>query len=151
QDETAVFTGNVQQTLSEIRLMKASNAEEIERKNGTAGVDKLYQYGLREAKVMALIGPLMSMIIMLVIVVLIGYGGMRVASGMMSPGSLVAFLLYLFQSIMPVTFFAMFFTQLKTTIGATERIIGILELEYDAGQEGLETEVGNQSIRVQNV
>src|SRR5699024_5298863 len=30
QDETAVFTGNVQQTLSEIRLMKASNAEEIE-------------------------------------------------------------------------------------------------------------------------
>src|SRR5699024_3983852 len=55
QDETAVFTGNVQQTLSEIRLMKASNAEEIEKKNGIAGVDKLYQYGLREAKVMALI------------------------------------------------------------------------------------------------
>src|SRR5699024_2513471 len=46
QDETAVFTGNVQQTLSEIRLMKASNAEEIEKKNGIAGVDKLYQYGL---------------------------------------------------------------------------------------------------------
>src|SRR5699024_2206191 len=55
QDETAVFTGNVQQTLSEIRLMKASNAEEIEKENGIAGVDKLYQYGLREAKVMALI------------------------------------------------------------------------------------------------
>src|SRR5699024_2241245 len=34
QDETAVFTGKVQQTLSEIRLMKASNAEEIEKKNG---------------------------------------------------------------------------------------------------------------------
>lgn len=151
QDETAVFTGNVQQTLSEIRLMKASNAEEIERKNGTAGVDKLYQYGLREAKVMALIGPLMSMIIMLVIVVIIGYGGMRVASGMMSTGSLVAFLLYLFQIIMPVTLFAMFFTQLQKAKGATERIIGILELQYEAGQEGLETDVGNKSIRVQNV
>ena len=151
QDETAVFTGNVQQTLSEIRLMKASNAEEIEKKNGIAGVDKLYQYGLREAKVMALIGPLMSMIIMLVIVVIIGYGGMRVASGMMSTGSLVAFLLYLFQIIMPVTLFAMFFTQLQKAKGATERIIGILELQYEAGQEGLETDVGNKSIRVQNV
>src|SRR5699024_11937660 len=42
QDETAVFTGNVQQKLSEIRLMKDSNVEEIERKNGTDGVDKLY-------------------------------------------------------------------------------------------------------------
>src|SRR5690625_331244 len=151
QDETAVFTGNVQQTLSEIRLMKASNAEEIEKKNGIAGVDKLYQYGLREAKVMALIGPLMSMIIMLVIVVIIGYGGMRVASGMMSTGSLVAFLLYLFQIIMPVTLFAMFFTQLQKAKGATERIIGILELQYEAGQEGLETDVGNKSIQVQNV
>jgi len=151
QDETAVFTGNVQQTLSEIRLMKASNAEEIEKENGIAGVDKLYQYGLREAKVMALIGPLMSMIIMLVIVVIIGYGGMRVASGMMSTGSLVAFLLYLFQIIMPVTLFAMFFTQLQKAKGATERIIGILELQYEAGQEGLETDVGNKSIQVQNV
>src|SRR5699024_7294254 len=149
-DETAVFTGNVQQTLSEIRLMKASNAEEIEKKNGIAGVDKLYQYGLREAKVMALIGPLMSMIIMLVIVVIIGYGGMRVASGMMSTGSLVAFLLYLFQIIMPVTLLAMFFTQLQKAKGATERIIGILELQYEAGQEGLETDVGNKSIQVQH-
>src|SRR5699024_11984879 len=56
QDETAVFTGNVQQTLSESRLMKASNAEEIEKKNGIAGVDKLDQYGVREAEVMAVIG-----------------------------------------------------------------------------------------------
>src|SRR5699024_8835448 len=71
QDETSVFPGNVQQTLSEIRLMKGYNAEEIKKKNGIAGVDKLYKYGLREAKVMALIGPLMSMIIMLVIVVII--------------------------------------------------------------------------------
>ncbi|VEH76432.1 ABC transporter [Bacillus licheniformis] len=31
QDETASFTGHVQQTLSEIRLMKASNAEHTEK------------------------------------------------------------------------------------------------------------------------
>lgn len=151
QDETAVFTGNVQQTLSEIRLMKASNAESNEQKSGADGVDKLYQYGLREAKVMALIGPLMSMIIMLVIVVIIGYGGMRVASGMMSTGSLVAFLLYLFQIIMPVTMFAMFFTQLQKAKGATERIIGILDLTPEAGQEGLEVDVSNKQIIVKDV
>src|SRR5699024_2850401 len=120
QDETAVFTGNVHQTLSEIRLMKASNAEEIEKKKGIAGVDKLYQYSLREAKVMVFIELHMYMIIMMVIVVIIGYGGMRVASGMMSTGSLVAFILYLFQIIMPVTLFAMFFTQLQKAKSATE-------------------------------
>src|SRR5699024_11877507 len=52
---------------------------------------------------------------------------------------------------MPVTLFAMFFTQLQKAKGATERIIGILELQYEAGQEGLETDVGNKSIQVQNV
>src|SRR5699024_12699842 len=103
QDETAVLALIEEHPLSEIRLMEAANAEESERKNGTGGVDELHQYGLREGKVMAVIAPLMSMIIMLVMVVIIGYGGMRVASGMMSTGSLVAFLLYLFQIIMPVT------------------------------------------------
>ncbi len=34
QDETAVFTGDVQQTLGEIRLMKASNAEKNGKEKG---------------------------------------------------------------------------------------------------------------------
>src|SRR5699024_3054379 len=51
QDETATFTGHVQQTLSEIRLMKASNAEEYEEMKGKKGIRKLLNFGLREAKV----------------------------------------------------------------------------------------------------
>src|SRR5699024_8195593 len=53
QDETAIFTGKVQQTLSEIRLMKASNAEANEQKDGFNGIGKLYHFGIREAKIMA--------------------------------------------------------------------------------------------------
>lgn len=34
QDETATFTGNIQQTLGEIRLMKSSTAEPVEEKKG---------------------------------------------------------------------------------------------------------------------
>src|SRR5699024_7931319 len=41
QDETAMFTGNVQQTLSEIRLMKASNAEKDAERKGIAGIKSL--------------------------------------------------------------------------------------------------------------
>ena len=35
QDETANFTGHIQQTLSEIRLMKASTAEQNEEAKGS--------------------------------------------------------------------------------------------------------------------
>ncbi|MYL60324.1 multidrug ABC transporter permease, partial [Virgibacillus halodenitrificans] len=103
QDETAIFTGDVQQTLSEIRLMKASNAEKAEAAKGKLGIKKLLDLGLKEAKIYALIAPIMYFVMMVVIVMIIAYGGMRVASGTMSTGSLVAFLLYLFQIIMPVT------------------------------------------------
>ncbi|GIN70586.1 ABC transporter ATP-binding protein [Bacillus sp. J14TS2] len=151
QDETAVFTGHVQQTLGEIRLMKASNAEQSEEKKGLFGIEKLLGYGLKEARIFALIAPIMYLVVMVVIVMIIGYGGMRVASGAMSTGSLVAFLLYLFQIIMPITSFATFFTQLQKAKGATERIIGILELPLEEGQEGIDMDIAAKPISVQNI
>jgi ATP-binding cassette, subfamily B, bacterial AbcA/BmrA len=151
QDETAVFTGEIQQTLSEIRLMKSSTAELNEETKGLTGIDKLLGFGLKEARITALIAPLMYLVIMIVIVMIIGYGGMRVANGSMSTGSLVAFLLYLFQIIFPITSFAMFFTQLQKAKGATERIIDILELKLEEGQTGLEMDITNKPIYVHNV
>ncbi|KXH83876.1 ABC transporter ATP-binding protein [Sporosarcina sp. HYO08] len=151
QDETAVFTGQIQQTLGEIRLMKASTAERNEEEKGMAGIQKLLGYGLKEARITALIAPLMYLVVMIVIVMIIGYGGMRVANGTMSTGALVAFLLYLFQIIFPITSFAMFFTQLQKAKGATERIIDILELPLEEGQDGLDIDIANQPIYVKDV
>jgi ATP-binding cassette, subfamily B, bacterial AbcA/BmrA len=151
QDETAVFSGDIQQTLSEIRLMKSSTAEQMEETKGLSGINKLLGFGLKEARISALIAPLMYLVIMMVIVMIIGYGGIRVANGTMSTGSLIAFLLYLFQIIFPITSFAMFFTQLQKAKGATERIIDILELPLEEGQSGLELDVANKPIIVRNV
>ncbi|MDF2788903.1 MAG: multidrug transporter permease [Neobacillus sp.] len=151
QDETAAFTGNIQQTLSEIRLMKASTAEHHEETKGVTGIGNLLGFGLKEARITALIAPIMYLVVMIVIVMIIGYGGMRVANGTMSTGSLVAFLLYLFQIIFPITSFAMFFTQLQKAKGATERIIDILNLPLEEGQEGLELDITNKPILVSHV
>ncbi|KON85544.1 multidrug ABC transporter permease [Sporosarcina globispora] len=151
QDETAIFTGNITQTLGEIRLMKSSTAEQNEEEKGMDGIDKLLGYGLREARIFAMIGPTMYLIMMVVIVMIIAYGGMRVASGTMSTGSLVAFLLYLFQIIMPITSFAMFFTQLQKAKGATERIIEILEESLEDGQYGIEMDISSKPIIIDNV
>lgn len=151
QDETATFSGMIQHTISEIRLMKASTRESVEKQKGVTGIGKLLQFGLREARIFALIGPLMYTVMMLVIVVIIGYGGIRVAEGSMTTGSLVAFLLYLFQIIFPITSFAMFFTQLQKRKGATERIITILDSDDEAGQKGIEMDITNKSIEVSDV
>lgn len=151
QDETAAFSGTIQETISEIRLMKASNAEEDEEKRGMAGILRLFEFGLREARINAVIGPLMGLIMWAVIAFIIVYGGVRVAEGSMSTGTLVAFLLYLFQIVFPVTTFAMFFTQLQKAKGATERIIQILSLDPEPGQQGDAVDVAGLPITAENV
>src|SRR5699024_5727464 len=69
----------------------------------------------------------------------------------MTTGTLVAFLLYLFQIIVPVTTFTMFFTQLQKAKGATERIIQILEKPLEEGQVGAEENITGKTIHVSNV
>ncbi|AXN39776.1 multidrug ABC transporter permease [Peribacillus butanolivorans] len=150
QDETASFTSILQQVLTEIRLVKASNAETFEYQNGKKGITKLFQFGLKEAKIQALIGPLMSLVMMALLVLILGYGGMRVSSGALTAGALVAFIMYLFQIIMPMAQLAGFFTQFQKATGATERIISILdsEEEEDAKQQ---VQTINQSITVDHL
>ena len=62
----------------------------------------LFKLGLREAKVQSLVGPLITLVLMAALVAVIGYGGMQVSSGELTAGALVAFILYLFQIIMPM-------------------------------------------------
>ncbi|MGE7879632.1 ABC transporter ATP-binding protein [Peribacillus muralis] len=150
QDETASFTAVLQQVLTEIRLVKASNAETFEYENGKKGIIKLFQYGLKEAKIQALIGPLMSLVMMALLVLILGYGGMRVSSGALSAGALVAFIMYLFQIIMPMAQLAAFFTQFQKATGATERIISILDSEVEEDAT-LKVQNSSQPITVEHL
>lgn len=140
QDETAEFTGSVQETLSEIRLMKSFNGEAFERQKGRSGIRNLYTYGMQEAKINAFLSPIMGTVMMFVIILIIGYGGLRVAEGTLTIGTMVAFLLYLFQIIMPMTMFAMFFTEYNKALGATDRLIGILEKDEESDAEEVPAE-----------
>ncbi|PAY14608.1 MULTISPECIES: ABC transporter ATP-binding protein [Bacillus] len=151
QDETARFTGLLNQILPEIRLVKASNAEEVEYKRGKLGISSLFQLGVREAKVQSLVGPLISLVLMAALVAVIGYGGMQVSSGELTAGALVAFILYLFQIIMPMGQITTFFTQLQKSIGATERMIEILAEEEEDTVTGNKIDNAHLPIRLDQV
>ncbi|MFF2530729.1 ABC transporter ATP-binding protein [Brevibacillus sp. NPDC058079] len=131
QDETASFTTIMNQVLQEMRLVKSSNAETHELGMGTKAIGNLFRFGLKEGRVQAVIGPLMSFILMVLLVVVIGYGGMRVSTGALTAGELVAFILYLVQIVIPLGQFTQFFTSLQKAMGATERIITTLDAEEE--------------------
>ncbi|GIP32041.1 ABC transporter ATP-binding protein [Paenibacillus sp. J2TS4] len=151
QDETASFTAILNQVLSEIRLVKSSNAEPAEYRRGKEGITNLFRFGLREGKIQAMVAPLMSFVMMVVLVTIIGYGGMRVSSGALTAGDLVAFILYLVQIVMPVGQLTQFFTQLQKSVGATERIIDTLNFEEEDSTSGREVRNAHQPIVLDKV
>ncbi|KMY44891.1 multidrug ABC transporter permease [Bacillus sp. FJAT-27916] len=151
QKETGIFTGILNEVLPEIKLVKASNAERVEIERGKKGIKRLFNLGKKEAKVLALVSPIITLVLMAALVGVIGYGGMQVSSGLITAGSLVAFILYLFQIIMPMGQITTFFTQLQKSIGATSRIIEILNEEEEALTEGLELKKADRTITLQNI
>lgn len=151
QDETAAFTANISQVLSEIRLVKASNAEEKEYENGHKGITNLLNFGIKEGVVSAWIAPLMSFVLMMLLVVVIGYGGLQVSTGALTAGELVAFILYLIQIVMPMTQLTTFFTQLQKAKGATERILQTLDAEEESLTSGMDVVNTNQRVSIENL
>ncbi|NGQ96015.1 ABC transporter ATP-binding protein [Brevibacillus sp. SYP-B805] len=151
QDETARFTATLARVLAEVRLVKMSNAESVEYENGKQGILSLLQYGMREAKIQALIFPLMSLVLMLLLTVIIGYGGMRVSAGELSAGDLVAFILYIIQIVMPIGQIVGFLTQFQKAVGATERIIATLGADEEDHASGRELQNADQPLVVEHV
>jgi ATP-binding cassette subfamily B protein AbcA/BmrA len=149
-EQLAKLSAVLTQVISEIRLVKASNAENREQTGGFAKMDHLYRFAMKEAKVNAVLAPLMSMIMIMLLVVIIGYGGVRVSSGALSAGELVSFILLLFQTMFPFTQFATFYSQLQKVMGATERLKTILESEPER-RSGAPVPGGHHDLVFENV
>ncbi|MCA1021142.1 ABC transporter ATP-binding protein [Halobacillus litoralis] len=151
QAETAGFSAHLTRVISEIRLVKASNAETMEWDNGRRDIRKLYRLGVREGVIQALMSPLVSSLIIVVLVLIIGFGGIRVSSGAMTAGELAAFFIYLFQIIMPITQMVVFVTQFQKTIGATEKVLTILHMDEEELEQGKAAVPDHQPLSIQHI
>ena len=127
QSRQAVFSGRLTGSLGEARLLKASCAEEAECRSAAKSIDGLRLLGLAEARIMALLGPVSTLALTGALVVILGYGGARVGTGELAVGTLVAFMLYLFQVAVPMVQMSTFFAALSKAAGAAEYLNELLE------------------------
>lgn len=151
QDALAEFSGIANETLSEIRLVKTSNAEEQVQKRGSHEVNKLFKVGRKEAIFDAMIQPFMMMIMMSLIFGLLIYGMHRIAIGEMEIGTLLSFLMYLFNLIGSISSLATLFTEVAKTAGATKRVQELLEEESEELTGGIEMDVTGKTLDVKNI
>lgn len=131
QNEMADLTSVLSQVIGEIRLVKAYGTESREAKAGEDRIYRMFRLGLQESRILALVGPISTFLLTAVLVIILGVGGVRVASGVLTAGDLVAFILLLFQVITPMAQFTTLYSRLQKVVGATERIQAILDHEEE--------------------
>lgn len=151
QSATADFNADTSEKLSEIRLIKSSNGEAFEKVSGRSLIMSIFKLGIKDAKIEAVLQPIMMTAMIGLFVVVLGYGAVRVQDGSLSSGQFVAFLLYLFNIMMPVGSFATFFSQLQKAMGATERVVQLFEIPSENFNQGKVVNVAGQKNKFDGV
>lgn len=151
QDALAQFNGIASETLSEIRLVKISNAEKQAQARANQEVDKLFQVGKKEAVFDATMQPFMMMIMMSMIFGLLAYGMHRIAIGAMSIGTLMSFLMYLFNLIGAIPGIATLFSEMAKAAGSTKRVQELLHEEAEDLTSGQLVDLSNKQLKVERI
>ncbi|MBJ7618182.1 ABC transporter ATP-binding protein [Weissella confusa] len=151
QNSLADFNGAAGETLSEIRLVKSSNAEPFETEKGHTTIQSLYKIGLREAVYDSVAGPLMTTVMMGLFVGVLAYGAHRVSQGTMTMGTMFSFLMYLFQLLGPSATLGQFFSDLAKASGSTERVQALLAEPEEDLTSGVDVDVEGQTLAMSHV
>jgi ATP-binding cassette subfamily B protein len=128
QVKVGELASGVERAIGSIRTVRASGATEREAAALTDTATEVYGVGVRIAKVSALVLPVASIALQVSLLVVLGVGGFRVASGAIPIASLVTFIMFLFMLIAPLgsTFGAI--TSVNQALGALGRIQEVLDL-----------------------
>ncbi|WDF83795.1 ABC transporter ATP-binding protein [Lacticaseibacillus pabuli] len=151
QEALANFTGESTEILGELRLVKSSNAEAHEEETGNKEISTLYQVGLKEAIYDSIASPILQAAMMGLVIGVLAYGASRVMAGTMTLGTLVAFLMYLFQMMGPAGAIGRFATDLAKTSGSTQRIAELLDAKEEDQTSGVPAVTEGQTLKAEHL
>lgn len=151
QDAMSQFNGLATETFSEIRLVKTSNAESQAQVRAANEVDRLFNVGKKEAIFDASMQPIMMMVFMSMVFGLLAYGMHRIAIGVMTIGTLMSFLMYLFNLIGAMPIIATLFSEVAKAAGSTRRVQELLSREPEDFESGQDIDLSEKTLSVKNV
>ncbi len=128
QVKVGELASGVERAVGSIRTVRAAGATDREVASVSTLATEAYTVGVRIAKVSALVVPVAGIALQISLLVVLGVGGFRVASGAITIASLVTFIMFLFLMIAPLgsTFGAI--TSVNQALGALGRIQEVLDL-----------------------
>ncbi|GAA1612050.1 ABC transporter ATP-binding protein [Catellatospora bangladeshensis] len=125
------MTAAVERSITAVRTIRASRAEARETAAVADSAEQAYRAGVRIARLQAIVQPAMVTTIQGSFLLVLGVGGARVASGQITVGDLVAFVLFVFFLVMPLGQALNAYTQLQAGLGALQRMEEVLVLPLE--------------------
>jgi subfamily B ATP-binding cassette protein MsbA len=126
QDRTAESSTILEEMISGIKVVKSFVMERHEIDRLGAQLARADAVALRRATLLGVFVPVITSLTLIGALGVLWYGGVQVIRGAMTPGDLVAFLLYGGILMGPFSAVARLFTQVKEAQGAMQRVTEIL-------------------------
>jgi ABC-type multidrug transport system fused ATPase/permease subunit len=138
QERVGRLGGVLEGALLAIRTVKASRAEARQSDRILVDAQAAATHGVRAVRREAVAWVVAWTGIQMAIVLILGLGAWRVSDGLLEVSSLIAFLLYAFQLMEPITELSQNMTALQSGIAAAGRIreMDALEIEVDREPSG---------------
>jgi ATP-binding cassette subfamily B protein len=138
QQRVGEMSSAVERALSAIRTIRAARAEAKETEVISRAANAAYDQGLAIARLSAAVAPIAQIAFNTAFIVVLGLGGLRVASGETTISSLVTFVVLLFFMIGPLISAFGAYTSVMGALGAMARINEIMALpEEESGEQGV--------------
>lgn len=155
QNSLGALTGITSEGIKNIKTIKLNKAENDLVNKIVAEINNLFNLSLKSDRISAVIGPLQSMLSFCLILLIVLYGAIRVKTGDLSTGTLGAFMMYFFQVIGPINEVAMFYSDKKQMMGATQKIREIIsktpEEELSSSPKTIKASYDFDWLQLQNV
>jgi subfamily B ATP-binding cassette protein MsbA len=146
QEATELFSGEVQERVANIHVVKIFRAEKREVRSFFASARRLFHLTMANVRVSALSNSLVQWLTQMATLGMIWYGSFRLVHGKTSMGTVVAFILLLRELYFPVNRISELNSVLHNSLAAIERVFEFLDTRPDVeerlGALRLETVAG---------
>lgn len=119
----------MRENITGIRVIKALSKGEYEKKRFASANDEMTCSDIKAGTIMALPGPLMQLCLNLGLTMVVIFGAMRVNSGEMKPGVILAFLTYFNMISMGVMGLSRIFMSMSKASASADRIAAVLDTD----------------------
>lgn len=127
QDNLAELTATAEEALAGVRIVKSFAREPYEVARYGERVEQLFRTAMARVRVRAIVSPIIGFLAFAAIATVLWVGSRLVIAGQLTPGQLIAFLLYTVMVASPIGVFTGLYSQFQQAIGASDRIFELLD------------------------